>query len=73
VREPDFTLWAGPAPASARTLAALGSPITDDHDPVFRDAFRRTEAKVGQVFGTENEIILMQGAAILGLEAAGRD
>jgi pyridoxamine--pyruvate transaminase len=72
VREPDFTLSAGPSPASARTLAALGSPITDDHDPVFLDAFRRTEAKVGQVFGTENEIILLQGEAILGLEAAAR-
>ncbi|HMH91762.1 MAG TPA: alanine--glyoxylate aminotransferase family protein [Streptosporangiaceae bacterium] len=72
MREPDFTLSAGPSPASARTLAALGRPIIDDHDPVFRDAFRRTEAKVGQVFGTENEIILMQGEAILGLEAAAR-
>jgi pyridoxamine--pyruvate transaminase len=72
VREPDFTLSAGPSPASARTLAALGRPITDDHDPVFLDTFRRTEAKVGQVFGTENEIILMQGEAILGLEAAAR-
>jgi pyridoxamine--pyruvate transaminase len=72
VREPDFTLSAGPSPASARTLAALGSPITDDHDPVFLDAFRRTEALVGQVFRTGNEIILMQGEAILGLEAAAR-
>jgi pyridoxamine--pyruvate transaminase len=72
VREPDFTLSAGPSPASARTLAALGSPITDDHDPVFLDAFRRTEALVGQVFGTGNEIILLQGEAILGLEAAAR-
>jgi pyridoxamine---pyruvate transaminase len=72
VREPDFTISAGPSPSSARTRAALGRPVPDDHDPVFLDAFRRTEAKVGQVFGTENEIILMQGEAILGLEAAAR-
>jgi pyridoxamine--pyruvate transaminase len=72
VREPDFTISAGPSPSSARTRAALGRPVPDDHDPVFRDAFRRTEAKVGQVFGTGNEIILMQGEAILGLEAAAR-
>jgi pyridoxamine---pyruvate transaminase len=72
VREPDFTLAAGPTAASARTLAALGSPITYHYDPVFLDAFRRTEAKVGQVFGTGNEIILMQGEAVLGLEAAAR-
>jgi hypothetical protein len=32
-REPDFTLAAGPTTASARTLAALGSPITYHFDP----------------------------------------
>jgi pyridoxamine--pyruvate transaminase len=72
LREPDFTLAAGPAAASARTLAALGSPIIYHYDPVFLDAFRATEASVGQVFGTGNEIILMQGEAVLGLEAAAR-
>src|SRR5258708_39485242 len=72
MRDPDFTLAAGPTAASARTLAALGSPITYHYDPVSLDAFRRTEAKVGQLFGTKNEVILMQGEAVLGLEAAAR-
>jgi pyridoxamine--pyruvate transaminase len=72
MRDPDFTLAAGPTAASPRTLAALGSPITYHYDPVFLEAFRRTEAKVGQLFKTENEIILMQGEAVLGLEAAAR-
>ena len=72
MRDPDFTLAAGPTAASARTLAALGSPITYHYDPAFLEAFRRTEAKVGRVFRTENEIILMQGEAVLGLEAAAR-
>jgi pyridoxamine--pyruvate transaminase len=72
LRDPDFTLAAGPTAASARTLAALGSPITYHYDPAFLDAFRRTEAKVGQLFRTQNEIILMQGEAVLGLEAAAR-
>jgi pyridoxamine--pyruvate transaminase len=72
LRDPDFTLAAGPTTVSARTLAALGRPVTYHYDPVFLDAFRRTEAKVGQVFGTENEIVLMQGEAVLGLEAAAR-
>ena len=39
MRDPDFTLAAGPTTASARTLAALGSPITYHYDPVFLDAF----------------------------------
>ena len=72
MRDPDFTLAAGPTAATARTLAALGSPIIYHYDPVFLDAFRRTEAKVGQLFRTKNEIILMQGEAVLGLEAAAR-
>lgn len=72
MRDPDFTLAAGPTAASARTLAALGSPITYHYDPVFLDAFRRTEAKVGRLFRTKSEIILMQGEAVLGLEAAAR-
>jgi pyridoxamine---pyruvate transaminase len=72
MRDPDFTLAAGPTAATSRTLAALGSPITYHYDPAFLDAFRRTEAKVGELFRTKNEIILMQGEAILGLEAAAR-
>ena len=72
MRDPDFTLAAGPTAASARTLAALGSPITYHYDPVFLEAFRRTEAKLSRVFKTDNEIILMQGEAVLGLEAAAR-
>jgi pyridoxamine--pyruvate transaminase len=72
VRDPDFTLTAGPAITSARTLAALGSPVTDPYDPVFLEAFRRTEANVAELMRTSNEIVLMQGEAVLGLEAAGR-
>jgi len=72
MRDPDFTLTAGPTAASPATLAALGSPITYHYDPVFLEAFRRTEAKVGRLFQTQNEIILLQGEAVLGLEAAAR-
>jgi len=57
---------------SARTLAALGSPVTYHYDPVFLEQFRRTERKVGQILRTSAEVILMQGEAVLGLEAAAR-
>jgi pyridoxamine---pyruvate transaminase len=72
VRDPDFTLATGPAGVYPRVLAALSRPITHHYDPAFLDAFRRTEAKVAEVFGTANEIILLQGEAVLGLEAAVR-
>src|SRR5712671_5547896 len=72
MNDPDFTLSAGPVTASARTLAALGSPITYHYDPAFLDCFRRTERKVAQVLQTSADVVLMQGEAVLGLEAAAR-
>ena len=72
MRDPDFTLTGGPTTVYPRVLAALGKPVTHHYDPSFLECFRRTEAKVGQVFGTGNEIILLQGEALLGLEAAAR-
>jgi pyridoxamine---pyruvate transaminase len=72
MREPDFTLSAGPTEASARTLAALGSPITYHYDPVFIERFRATERKVAALYGTRSDVILMQGEAVLGLEATAR-
>jgi pyridoxamine---pyruvate transaminase len=70
--EPTFTISAGPTTVSAETLAALGSPVTYHYDPVFLEQFRRTERKVAEIFRTRSEIILMQGEAVLGLEAAAR-
>ncbi len=72
MRPPDFTLTAGPTMASARVQAALGSPIIFDYDPVFLDHFRETEALLASVFRTSNDVVLMQGEAVLGLEAAAR-
>lgn len=72
MRDPDFTLSAGPVTASPRVLAALGSPITYHYDPAFLEAFRRTERKLADIFLTRNDVLLMQGEAVLGLEAAAR-
>jgi len=72
MREPAFTLTAGPVAASPRVLAALGSQITYDYDPIFLERFRATQRKVAQIFRTEGDVVLMQGEAVLGLEAAAR-
>jgi pyridoxamine--pyruvate transaminase len=69
---PDFTLTAGPTMASPRVLAALGSPIVFDYDPVFLERFRHTESCLAEVFRTRHDVVLMQGEAVLGLEAAAR-
>jgi len=72
MRDPDFTLSAGPVTATPRVLAALGSPIVYHYDPAFIERFRATERKLADVFLTTNDVLLMQGEAVLGLEAAAR-
>ena len=72
MREPDFTLSAGPVAATPRVLAALGLPIVYHYDPAFLERFRATERKLADLFMTNNDVLLMQGEAVLGLEAAAR-
>lgn len=72
MRDPDFTLTAGPTAATPRTLQALGQPIVFDYDPVFLRKFRELERKVGELMRSSSDIVLMQGEAVLGLEAAAR-
>lgn len=67
---PDFTLAAGPVTVSERTLAALARPVLYHYDPEFKAGFTRTQDKVAEIFRTKNDIILMQGEAIVGLEGA---
>lgn len=72
MKEPSFTLTAGPTFATPRTLAALGQPIIFDYDPVFLERFVGLERKVGELMRSSQDIVLMQGEAVLGLEAAAR-
>ena len=72
MRDPSFTLTAGPTMATPRTLQALGQPIIFDYDPLFLEKFRELERKVGELMRSSDDIVLMQGEAVLGLEAAAR-
>ena len=73
MKQADLTLAAGPNDVSAEVKAALGGPIMYHYDPAFKERFRETEEMVRQIYGsTSHEIIMMQGEAILGLEAAAR-
>ena len=72
MRQPDFTLTAGPTMASHRVLTALGSPVIYDYDPAFLERFRETEEMLRRAYRTSGDVVLMQGEAVLGLEAAAR-
>jgi pyridoxamine---pyruvate transaminase len=69
---PDFTLSAGPVMSTPATQQAMSTPIIYHYDPSFLELFRETERKAAQVFKTSNDIVIMQGEAILALEAGVR-
>src|SRR2546425_5680614 len=72
MRELDFTLSAGPTEASAATLAGLGAPITYHYDPRFLARYKEAEERVAAIFRSRHDVLLLQGEAVLGLEAAAR-
>ncbi|MDQ4044707.1 MAG: alanine--glyoxylate aminotransferase family protein [Chloroflexota bacterium] len=67
---PHLTLASGPVDVPLDTLRALQRPIVYHYDPVFIEEFRRVEALLKQVFRTNHDVIIMQGEAVLALEAA---
>ncbi|HWV25022.1 MAG TPA: alanine--glyoxylate aminotransferase family protein [Thermomicrobiales bacterium] len=67
---PRLTLASGPVDVTNETLRAMQRPVVYHYDPVFIETFARTTELMQQVFGTRNDVILMQAEAILGLEAA---
>jgi pyridoxamine--pyruvate transaminase len=69
---PAFMLNPGPASASPRTLAALATPVTYHNDPWFIEHFHNAERAVAAILDTRQDVVLMQGECMLGLEAAAR-
>ena len=67
---PRLNLAAGPVEVMPRTLRDQGRPILYHYDPAFIELFGRTSGLLQQVFRTEYDAVIMQGEAILGLEAA---
>jgi pyridoxamine---pyruvate transaminase len=69
-RWPRLNLAAGPVEVSPRTLRDMAKPVLYHYDPAFIETFERTTDLLKQVFRTNNDVVVMQGEAILGLEAA---
>src|SRR5262249_36602032 len=67
---PAFTVAARPALVSDPVLAPQGLPTGDHHDPAVKASFGAMGEAVGRMRGTSDDIVLMQGEAVLGLEAA---
>jgi pyridoxamine--pyruvate transaminase len=67
---PRLNLAAGPVEVTSETLREMARPVMYHYDPAFIDLFARTSELLRQVFRTTYDVVIMQGEAILGLEAA---
>src|SRR3954451_20055605 len=70
MKPPRMNMAAGPVEVSERTLRDMGRPVMYHYDPAFKELFAHTSDLLKQVFRTEYDVVIMQGEAILGLEAA---
>ena len=67
---PEMTLAGGPVQVTERTLRDQSRPVLYHYDPAFIELYARTCTMLQQVYRTEYDVVIMQGEAILGLEAA---
>ena len=67
---PRLNLAVGPVEVSARTLRDLARPVIYHNDPAFKEIFARASDLLKEVYRTENDVVIFQGEAIAGLEAA---
>jgi pyridoxamine--pyruvate transaminase len=67
---PRLTLASGPVDVPQETLGAVQRPVLYHYDPAFIALFERVSGLLGQVFQTGNDVVIMQGEAVLALEAA---
>ena len=67
---PRLNLAAGPVEVTARTLRDQAKPVLYHYDPAFIEFYAETTDQLKQVFRTNYDVVIMQGEAILGLEAA---
>jgi pyridoxamine--pyruvate transaminase len=65
-----MNLAAGPVDVPERTRRDLAKPVLYHYDPAFKEQFAHTTELLKQVFQTQYDVVIMQGEAILGLEAA---
>lgn len=67
---PRMTLAGGPVQVTERTLRAQSRPVLYHYDPAFIELFARTCDQLQKVYRTRYDVVIMQGEAILALEAA---
>lgn len=67
---PVFTLGTGPSGSSSRTVSALARPVLHHLDPEFLALYAGAVELLHRALGGELAPVVLQGEAVLGLEAA---
>lgn len=67
---PHLTMATGPGDVTDRTLRDQARQVTYHYDPKFIEFFGRTTDLAREVFRTRNDVVIMQGEVVLGMEAA---
>ncbi len=70
VPQMKFTLGSGPVSVHERVSLALARAPLYHMDPDFQTLFRETTERLKQIYRTRHDVFMMQGEAVLGLEAA---
>lgn len=65
-----YTMSVGPNTIHDRIRQAYGRQIVYHYDPEFHQLFDDTTTKLKQIYQTSGDVVIMQGEAVLGLEAA---
>lgn len=69
-RWPRIHLTTGPVDLSPGVLQAAAKPVLYHYDPLFLDLYAETCARLQQIFTTGHDVVILQGEAVLALEAA---
>ncbi|MDQ7839663.1 MAG: alanine--glyoxylate aminotransferase family protein [bacterium] len=66
---PYMSMATGPGDVTVQTLRDHIRPMVHYTDPAFMELFERTTVLLQQVYRTRNDVVIMQGETVLGMEA----
>jgi aspartate aminotransferase-like enzyme len=65
-----YLLTPGPTPVPPEVLAALAEPVIHHRSPDFKSVFEEADARLRQVFGTKNDVLLFTASGTGAFESA---
>jgi aspartate aminotransferase-like enzyme len=70
IEVPRLMMTTGPVEVSPRVLKALNTPVVHHSRPQFTKLYEETLQNLQQIWKTKNDMVILQGEGILGVEAS---